>query len=162
MINAFRMPITSYLFFYQPSGPYPENKGGQTSRNIIARHAVANAGSARRIQKGRRFAASSQIAVGLQRALNLIGTQAAGAGIDVAGGPVYKRLDALYVGLPRPVGASVRVRNPDSERYAFTADIAFCHVLHLLYLFHSVFKVNIGILSDLPDECKGFFAKFSF
>ena len=67
------------------------------------------------------------------RARHLAGTQAAGAGIDVAGSSVDDRLDTLDIGFPSAVGTPVRMRNLDSESNTFTADIAFCHVLHLLY-----------------------------
>lgn len=69
----------------------------------------------------------------LQCALHFIRTQAAGAGVDVAGRTVYDCLNALYVGFPSAVGPTVGVGNLNPERNAFSADIAFCHCLHLLY-----------------------------
>ena len=41
-------------------------------------------------------------------------------------------LYTLDIGLPHPVGASVRVRNLDAERNTFAANIALSHWLHLL------------------------------
>ena len=45
---------------------------------------------------------------------------------------VNNSLDALHVGLHRSVGTSVGVRNVDTESHALAADIALCHLLHLL------------------------------
>ena len=66
------------------------------------------------------------------RALNLVRTQASRTDVDMARGTVNNRLDALDVGLPCSVRASMGVGNLDAERNALTADIAFCHQLHLL------------------------------
>ena len=60
-------------------------------------------------------------------ARNLTGTQAAGAGVNTLGGSVDNRLDSLYVGLPHPVGTSVRVGSLDAKGDSFFADITFCH-----------------------------------
>ena len=65
---------------------------------------------------------------GSDRSGDLTGTQAAGAGVNSAGGAVDKRLDSLYVGLPGSVGSSVGVGNLDPELYVFSAKITFCHV----------------------------------
>ena len=96
------------------------------------------------------------------RTSNDVRLQAVRTYMKSLGRAVNNRLHGADIGLPHFVGSSMRVAYLNAEVYSFFADIAFCHVLHLLYLFHSVFKVNSGILSDLPDECKGFFAKFSF
>ena len=62
------------------------------------------------------------------RSGDLAGTQAAGAGVNPAGGPVDDRFHSLYVGLPGSVGSSVRMGNLDTKLHVFTAKIAFCHV----------------------------------
>ena len=74
----------------------------------------------------------------LDRAGNLTGTQTAGTNIDMAGRTVDHRLDALDIGLPRTIGASVGVGDLDTECHALAADIAFCHQLHLLAIGKSV------------------------
>ena len=45
---------------------------------------------------------------------------------------VNNSLHALDVGLHRSVGTSVRVRDVDTKSHALAADIALCHLLHLL------------------------------
>jgi len=45
---------------------------------------------------------------------------------------VNNSLNALDVGLHRSVGTSVGVRDIDTESHALAADIALCHLLHLL------------------------------
>ena len=66
------------------------------------------------------------------RAGNLAGTQATGAGVDPFGGTGHHRLDALDIGLPGTVGAAMGMGNLNAERHALTANIAFCQLLHLL------------------------------
>ena len=63
---------------------------------------------------------------------DLAGTQATGAGVDTTRCAVDNRLDALDVGLPSAIGASVRVRNLNTEGYTLSTYVAFCHTLHLL------------------------------
>lgn len=63
----------------------------------------------------------------LDGAGDLAGTQTTGAGIHSLGRAVHNSLNALDVRLPCAVGTTMRVRNPDSESYALTADITFCH-----------------------------------
>ena len=60
--------------------------------------------------------------------LNLIGTQASGAHIDVLGRTVYDSLYTLDVGLIGSVASSVRMRNLDCECNAFAANITLCHI----------------------------------
>ena len=45
---------------------------------------------------------------------------------------VNNSLNTLDVGLHRSVGPSVGVRDVDTESHALAADIALCHLLHLL------------------------------
>ena len=68
----------------------------------------------------------------LHRAGDLAGTQATGAGVNLLGGTVYNRLNALDVGMPSTVCAPMRVRNLNTESNTFAAEITFSHVLHLL------------------------------
>ena len=64
--------------------------------------------------------------------LNLVGTEASGTSIHMARSTVDNRLDALNIGLPGTVGASVGVGNLDTEGYALVAEFALSHPLHLL------------------------------
>ena len=93
----------------------------------------------------------------LDGAGHFIGTQATGAGVDVARCAVDNCLNALYVGFPSSGGSSVRMGNLDSERDVLTADIAFCHVSAPPYT--TLNKVNSNILSDSQGKCKLFFEK---
>ena len=74
----------------------------------------------------------------LDRALNLVRTQASRTDVDMARGTVNNRLDALDVGLPCSVRTSMGMGNLDAERHALAADIAFCHQLHLLAIGKSI------------------------
>ena len=58
----------------------------------------------------------------------LAGTNAAGAGVNVLGRTVYHSLNSSYIGLPGPVGSSMRMGNLNAESYTLTADIALCHL----------------------------------
>ena len=63
---------------------------------------------------------------------NLTGAKAASASVNSLGSSVDNCLNSLYVGLPGSVGTSVRMGNLNAEGHIFTAEIAFCHVSHLL------------------------------
>ena len=52
--------------------------------------------------------------------------------MHMARSTVNNSLHALDVGLDRSVGTSVGVRDIDTESHALAADIALCHLLHLL------------------------------
>ena len=69
---------------------------------------------------------------GLDRTLHLVGTEASGTSVHMAGSTINDCLDALDVGLPGTVGTSVGVRNLDTEGHALTAKITLSHSLHLL------------------------------
>ena len=68
----------------------------------------------------------------LDRPLDLVGTKASGTDVHMARSTVNDRLDALDVGLPSSVGTSMGVRDLDTESHTLAADIALCHLLHLL------------------------------
>ena len=64
-------------------------------------------------------------------ALDLIGAEASGTSVHMAGSSVNDSLNALDVGLPCTIGTSVGVRNLDTEGYALTTKITLSHSLHL-------------------------------
>ena len=71
--------------------------------------------------------------VELHSAGNLAAAQAAGADVNVLGRTVYYGLDALHIGLPGTVGASVGMADLDAERHVLIAELTLCHELkHLL------------------------------
>ena len=67
----------------------------------------------------------------LDGALNLVGAEASGTCVNMAGSSINDSLNALDVGLPCTVGTSVGVRNLDTEGYTLTTKITLSHSLHL-------------------------------
>ena len=65
----------------------------------------------------------------LDRTLDLIGTEASGTSVHMAGSTVNDSLDALDVGLPCTVGTSVGVGNLDTEGHALAAKITLSHFI---------------------------------
>ena len=63
----------------------------------------------------------------LSSTLNLTGTQASWASVNVARSSVNYGLYPLNVRLPCSVRSSVRVRHLDTESYTLSAKIALCH-----------------------------------
>ena len=68
----------------------------------------------------------------LDGAFHLVGTKASCTDMHMARSTVNNSLNALDVGLDRSIGTSVGVRDIDTESHALAADIALCHLLHLL------------------------------
>ena len=64
-------------------------------------------------------------------ALDLIGAEASGTSVHMAGSSVHDSLNALDVGLPCTIGTSVGVGDLDTEGYALATKITFRHLLHL-------------------------------
>ena len=64
--------------------------------------------------------------------LDLVGTEASGTSVHMARSSVNNRLNALYIGLPGTVGASVGVGNLNTESYTLATKITLSHSLHLL------------------------------
>ena len=62
-------------------------------------------------------------------ALNLVGAEASGTSVHMAGSTVNDSLDALDVGLPCTVGTSVGVRNLDTKGHALAAKITLSHFI---------------------------------
>ena len=64
-------------------------------------------------------------------ALDLIGAEASGTSVHMAGSSVHDSLNALDVGLPCTIGTSVGVGDLDTEGYALATKITLRHLLHL-------------------------------
>ena len=64
-------------------------------------------------------------------ALDLIGAEASGTSVHMAGSSVNDSLNALDVGLPCTIGTSVGVGDLDTEGYALATKITLSHLLHL-------------------------------
>ena len=65
----------------------------------------------------------------LDGALNLVGAEASGTCVNMAGSSIHDSLDALDVGLPCTVGTSVGVGNLDTEGHALAAKITLSHFI---------------------------------
>ena len=63
----------------------------------------------------------------LDGALNLVGAEASGTCVNMAGSSIHDSLDTLDVGLPCAVGTSVGVRDLDTKGYALTTKITLSH-----------------------------------
>ena len=63
----------------------------------------------------------------LHSAGDLAAAQAASACVNVLGTSVHDGLDALHIGLPSTVGASVGMGNLNTKGYALVAKLTFCH-----------------------------------
>ena len=63
----------------------------------------------------------------LDRALNLAGTQASGADVDMRRSTVDQSFNTFDIGLEGAVGTDVRVRHGDAEGNALAAELALCH-----------------------------------
>ena len=98
-------------------------------------------------------------------ALDLIGAEASGTSVHMAGSSVNDSLNALDVGLPCTIGTSVGVGDLDTEGYALATKITFRPLLHLpsgcllnkLRLYR-----RLTMIPDFPGKCKHFFQNFSF
>ena len=84
------------------------------------------------------------------------GTQAAGAGVNVTRGTVHNCLYTHDIRFPSSVRSSMGVRNLNSEGYALTAEIAFCHLSAPPFKIRKLTENSI-ILSDVFSDCKAFF-----
>ena len=60
-------------------------------------------------------------------ALNLVGAEASGTSVHMAGSSVNDSLNALDVGLPCTIGTSVGVGDLDTEGYALATKITLSH-----------------------------------
>ena len=74
----------------------------------------------------------------LDGALNLVGAEASGTCVNMAGSSVNHSLDALDVGLPGTVGTSVGVRDLNAEGHTLTTKITLSHSLHLPSFYYSI------------------------
>ena len=63
--------------------------------------------------------------------LDLIGAEASGTSVHMAGSSIDNSLDPLDVGLPGTVGTSVGVGNLNTKGYALATKITLSHLLHL-------------------------------
>ena len=62
-------------------------------------------------------------------ALDLIGAEASGTSVHMAGSSVNDSLDPLHIGLPGTVGTSVGVGNLNTEGHALATKITLRHLI---------------------------------
>ena len=62
-------------------------------------------------------------------ALNLVGAEASGTCVHMAGSSIDDSLNALDVGLPCTIGTSVGVRDLNAEGHALTTKITLSHYI---------------------------------
>ena len=65
----------------------------------------------------------------LDGALNLVGAEASGTCVNMAGSSVNDSLDALDVGLPCTIGTSVGMGNLDTKGHALATKITLSHFI---------------------------------
>ena len=97
-------------------------------------------------------------------ALNLVGTEASGTCVHMAGSTINDCLDALDVGLPGTVGTSVGVRNLDTEGHALIAKITLSHFvappIRMIWLVNRACRRHSPIIADFIKKSKHFFYIF--
>ena len=67
-------------------------------------------------------------AVGLNRTGDIAGAQAPSTDVYMARSTIDNCLNALHIGLPGPIGTSVRMGHLDTKGHAFAAKIALSHL----------------------------------
>ena len=85
----------------------------------------------KKIKNAAENSAADFIAGTSDSALNLVGAEASGTCVNMAGSSVNDSLNALDVGLPCTIGTSVGVRDLNAEGHALTTKITLSHSLHL-------------------------------
>ena len=90
------------------------------------------------------------IAMELDGALNLVGAEASGTCVNMAGSSIDDSLDALDGGLPCTIGSSVGVRDLNAEGHALTTKITHSHSLHLhsFHLSYCVLHRRLDMITD--------------
>ena len=67
----------------------------------------------------------------LDSTLDLVGTEASGTSVHMAGSSIHDSLNTLDVGLPCTIGTSVGVRDLNTKGHALATKITLSHSLHL-------------------------------
>ena len=100
----------------------------------------------------------------LDGALNLVGAEASGTCVNMAGSSIDDSLDALDVGLPCTIGTSVGVRDLNAEGHALTTKITLSHSLHLHSFLYSYCALHrrLDMIANFAEKSKYFFQNFLF
>jgi len=104
----------------------------KTASQFPADNSAGNCDAVHKKQNSCDHSQLSLFAVQSDSTLDLVGTQASCTDVYMARSTVNNSFYALDVGLPSSVGTSMRVRDLDTESHTLAADIALCHLLHLL------------------------------
>ena len=97
------------------------------------------------------------------RSFDLIGTEASGTSVHMAGSSIDNSLDPLHIGLPGTVGTSVGVGNLNTKGYALATKITLRHSLHLpsgqfVKLLRQLERLHI--IAKIEEKSKSFFHFF--
>ena len=95
--------------------------------------------------------------------LYLVGTEASGTSVHMAGSSIHDCLHSLDIGLPLAVGTSVGVGNLNTKGNTLTTKITLRHSLHLpseLILPYGTPFGRLDMISDFSQKSKRFFANF--
>ena len=100
---------------------------------------------------------------GSNRSFDLIGTEASGTSVHMAGSSIDNSLDPLHIGLPGTVGTSVGVGNLNTKGYALATKITLRHSLHLpsgqfVKLLRQLERLHI--IAKIGGKSKSFFHFF--
>ena len=90
----------------------------------------------------------------LDGAFNLVGTEASCTDVDMARRTVNDSLNTLHIGLPSTVGASVGVRDLNTNGNTLAANITFCQLLHLQSWKNHVSKTSVYIIAENIEKSK--------
>ena len=136
----------------------PKRRNG----NCLASSRIVS-GDSPQIKNAAENSAADFIAGTSDSALNLVGAEASGTCVNMAGSSVNDSLNALDVGLPCTIGTSVGVRNLDTKGYALTTKITLSHSLHLPSFYYSVIHALSQALrydNKLSGKMQALFSKF--
>ena len=140
------------------------------SRNCLLRLArkerrtVEDAGPYKEIVSKQKTPSQKQwriLSQGSDSPLDLVGTEASGTSVHMAGSTVDNRLDTLHIGLDGTVGTSVGVGNLNTKGHALAAKITLSHSLHLQSknTHYSPVHRRLDMIADIAEKCKYFFQK---
>ena len=97
-------------------------------------------------------------------ALNLVGAEASGTCVNMAGSSVNDSLNALDVGLPCTIGTSVGVRDLNTEGHALATKITLSHFLappiRMITQQTTPIHRRLDMITNFLQKCKLFFEIF--
>ena len=104
-----------------------ERRRAVTKQSALCTHWLS--ALADKIKNAAENSAADFIAGTSDSALNLVGAEASGTCVNMAGSSVNDSLDALDVGLPCTIGTSVGMGNLDTKGHALATKITLSHFI---------------------------------